>query len=87
MIIQMPSLLDHLDELIFGAGAAGGAIQSVTLPVWCQQVFVNECMALAHIVTDTKQLAALDHWGICEYRGVQILFHDHLFSEIRMKPH
>lgn len=83
MIISMPSLLDHLDQMIFITKLEGHAIASITLPVWCQQVFVNECMATTSIVTQAKAMEDLDAWGICEYRGTQILFHDKLFSEIR----
>lgn len=87
MLIRTPPLLDHLDQIIFQAAAQGGAVQSVTLPVWCQQVFINEVMATLPVLTDKKQFGDLDSWGTCEYRGVQILFHDKLFAELRMKPH
>lgn len=83
MMITMPSLHDHLAEVIHTTQAEGYRIASITLPVWVQQVFVNECLASSRIVTDRDAMKGLDQWGICTFMGVQILFHDRLTTEIR----
>lgn len=83
MMIHLPSLMDHLADVIITARLEGHRVSSITLPVWCQQVFVNECLASTHLVTDQQQMKTLDESGACTFMGVQILFHERLATEIR----
>lgn len=83
MIIRTPSLLDHLDQVITVTHQSLGPIASITMPVWMQQSFVNEAMAML-AACDPYVYQDLEGTGTCRYRGIEINFHDGLDTKIKL---